>query len=53
VHPGHEISMHYFSCSGGMGIDLRKTGGTRYAELVPLHPVGFTGHVVHPGASGA
>jgi hypothetical protein len=34
------------------GLD-KKPGGTRYTELVFLHPVGFVGQLVHCGASRA
>jgi hypothetical protein len=30
----------------------KKHAGTRYAELVFLHPVGYADHVVHSGAFG-
>jgi hypothetical protein len=53
---GCETLMHYFSCSGGLGVAQcnfrKKCPGTHYAQLVFLHLVGSAGHVVHSGASG-
>jgi hypothetical protein len=38
---------------GSVRYDFHKNhSGTRYAELVVLHLVGYVGHVVHSGASG-
>jgi hypothetical protein len=60
---GHVV---HFGASGARNIDAlffilgwdqyglhKKRAGTRYAELVFFHPVGFVGHVVRLGASGA
>jgi hypothetical protein len=53
VHLGHESSTHYFSGLGGPGaFFIKKHTGTRYAELVFLHLVGFAGHLVLFGALG-
>jgi hypothetical protein len=44
--------MHYFSYLGGTNMDSTKSAGTRYGEIVFLHPVKFVGHIVHSGTSG-
>jgi hypothetical protein len=56
VHSGApecEMSMHYFSYSGGAGtVSTKKRIRTHYAELVFLHLVGSVGHIVHCSVSG-
>jgi hypothetical protein len=49
-----QMSTHYFSYSGGIGVNSTKTHvGTRYTKLVFLHMVGSAVHIVHFDASGA
>jgi hypothetical protein len=54
VRLGHKTLRYYFTYLGWdwHGYDKMCTG-TRYPEHVFLHPVGYAGHVVHYGASGA
>jgi hypothetical protein len=54
VRLGHEMSMHYFSCSGRPdAVSIKKHAGTCYSELVFLYPVGAACRVVHFSASRA
>jgi hypothetical protein len=53
VRPSSEMSIHYFSCSGGPGAVSIKSVGTGYAKFLFLHPVGSAGHVVQSCASRA
>jgi hypothetical protein len=52
MRPGRETSMHYFSFSDENSSDSPKSVGTRYAEHVFLHPVGYAGNLVHSRCSG-
>jgi hypothetical protein len=46
------VSTYYFFMIGWARYGfLKKSARIRYAELMILHPVGSTGHIVHSGAS--
>jgi hypothetical protein len=54
MHPGLEMSKHYFSWLGGPGVvSIKKRDRTHYTKLLFFHLVGSTGHLVHFGASGS
>jgi hypothetical protein len=54
VRPGCKTMTHYFSCLGRTGYGFhKKRVGTLYVELVFLHTMGSTGHIVRSGAFGA
>jgi hypothetical protein len=53
MRPGHETSMHYFSCSGESGAVSIKSVLGHVMLNVFFHLVGSAGHVGHSGASGA
>jgi hypothetical protein len=51
--PGHESSMHYFSCSGGTGMDLIKCAlGHNMPNMCFFAFGGICGHIVHSSVSG-
>jgi hypothetical protein len=54
VRPGCETSTHYFFLLGWDQYKFKnKHVKTHYAKLVLLHPVGYTGHIVHSSTSEA
>jgi hypothetical protein len=54
VHPVHEMSRDYFSCSGGPDVVSIKTALRHVTpNLCFFHSVGSAGHVVHSGVSGS
>jgi hypothetical protein len=51
---GHEMSMHYFSCSGGTSaVFIKSAPGHVMPNLCFLHLVGSMGHVLHSDVCGA
>jgi hypothetical protein len=52
VHQGRKTSTHYFLLGSDRYRLDKKHVGTHYIELVFLHPVGSTGHVMHSSALG-
>ncbi len=54
VHPGREMSIHYFSCSGGHSVvSTKSVMGHVTLNLCVLYPVGSVGHILQFGASRA
>jgi hypothetical protein len=45
------MSMHYFSCWGGTGVDSTKALRDTVCRTCVLYPVESAGHVVHSGGS--
>jgi hypothetical protein len=51
---GREMLTHLFSYSGGPGaVYIKSTSGHVTPFFSFFHPIGYVGHIVHSGASGA
>jgi hypothetical protein len=53
MRSGCETSMLHFSCSGGSVWFPEKARQDTLRQTCVLYPVGYAGHEVHSGASGA